>query len=367
MSAEKQIIQQAVILIPSLEPDKRLPLYIRRLEESGFGAIVVVDDGSGAGSRDVFQEVSMIPRTVVLYHETNRGKGAALRTGFSYIRDLPETFKYIITADSDGQHTAKDCIRLAERLSDGQRKLYLGSRDFNLPDIPPKSRIGNRITSIVFKFLYGQWLPDTQTGLRAFRREELPFMTEIDGDRYEYEMKVLIACARSGIPIASVPIETIYENGNEGTHFHPVRDSWRIYRVVFGSFFRFMGSSFFCWLLDYLLTLILWGVVLPAWGLPPESIWNVNVGGWSARLVSSAINFTLNKKLVFRQKGKAGSALIRYAAICVFVITVSNIGVWLMGLIGIARWLAKIIMETVLYFFNYHFQRTWVFREAEIK
>ena len=364
MDEINQAVQNAVILIPSLEPDERLPAYIRELEQSGFGLIVVVDDGSGEDYQAVFREVAEIPRTAVLRHEVNRGKGVALKTGYRYIMDLPETYRSVITADSDGQHTVRDCIRLAEKVADGQKVLYLGSRDFNLPDIPPKSRSGNRITSTVFKLLYGQWLPDTQTGLRAFRREELPFMAEVEGERYEYEMKVLIACARAGIPMIPVTIETIYENGNEGTHFHPVRDSWRIYKVILGSFFRFMGSSLICVLIDQVAAFILREWLLPGWGLAAGSLWNVNVSGWGARLISSVVNYTLNKNLVFKQKGNARKTAWKYALVCVLVICISNLGVWLLGKIGVAGWVAKLLMDTVLYFLSYRLQQAWVFREA---
>ena len=73
--------EDAVILIPSLEPDDRLPAYIRRLADSGFSRIVVVDDGSTAAYQPIFQEVEQTPGTVVLHHEVNRGKGVALKTG----------------------------------------------------------------------------------------------------------------------------------------------------------------------------------------------------------------------------------------------------------------------------------------------
>ena len=156
MNETNPAVRNAVILIPSLEPDERLPAYIHELEQSGFGLIVVVDDGSGENYQPVFREVAEIPRTTVLRHEVNRGKGVALKTGYRHIMGLAETYRTVITADSDGQHTVRDCIRLAEKVADGQKALYLGSRDFNLPDIPPKSRTGNRITSTVFKLLYGQ-------------------------------------------------------------------------------------------------------------------------------------------------------------------------------------------------------------------
>ena len=362
---EKHAAEQAVILIPSLEPDERLPEYIQKLKDGGFAHIVVVDDGSGEAYQPIFDEVGAVEDTVVLRHEVNRGKGVALKTGYRYIMENLKDITVVITADADGQHTVADCLKLAEELSKGKRALYLGSRDFNLECIPPKSRSGNKITSAVFKLLYGQYLPDTQTGLRAFRKEELAFMAEVEGERYEYEMKVLIACSRARIPMIPVTIETIYENNNEGTHFHPIRDSWRIYKVILGSFFKFMSVSLICFVIDQILALILRKWILPAAGLVRGSMMNLQVSGYGARLVSSVVNFMMNKNLVFQMKGKAGKPAVRYALLCVAIITVSNAGVWVLGQIGMADWLAKILMDTMLYFLSYRVQERWVFKGDE--
>ena len=338
-------IQEAAILIPSLEPDERLPVYIRSLAESGFGKIIVVDDGSGDTYQQIFREVESIDRTIVLHHEVNRGKGVALKTGYQYILDYVPEAAGIITADADGQHTVPDCIRLAEKLSEGERAVYLGSRDFSLPDIPPKSRSGNKITSTVFKLFYGVWLPDTQTGLRAFRREELPFMLNVSGERYEYEMKVLIACATSNIPMIPVTIETIYENGkNEGTHFHPIRDSYQILFNLFrGWLFPLLGIQL--------------QLKLPM-GL---RLGNTSLANYSARFFSAVLNFRLNRDLVFKVKGGKGTAL-RYAVTALCIIILSTLGIKALGLLGMAPWLAKLIVDTILYFLSYRVQRQWVFK-----
>ena len=183
---EKHAAQDAVILIPSLEPDERLPAYIRRLKEGGFARIVVVDDGSPESYQPIFREIEAVEDTTVLHHEVNKGKGIALKTGYRWIMEnLADKISGVITADADGQHTVEDCLKLAERLEGGERALYLGSRDFNSENIPPKSRFGNKMTSVVFKLLYGQYLPDTQTGLRAFRKEDLQFMIDVEGARFE--------------------------------------------------------------------------------------------------------------------------------------------------------------------------------------
>ena len=358
---EKRAAEQAVILIPSLEPDEKLPAYIRKLKEGGFAHIVVVDDGSGEAYRPVFDSVDAVEDTVVLRHEVNKGKGVALKTGYRYIMENLPDISGVITADADGQHTVKDCLRLAEQLKQGTRALYLGSRDFNLESIPPKSRSGNKITSRIFKLLYGQYLPDTQTGLRAFRREELPFMLDVEGERYEYEMKVLIACSRAKIPMIPVEIETIYENNNEGTHFHPIRDSWRIYKVIFGSFFKFMASSLSCWAVDQGLFNLLNVVVFGNEAKKSASI--ILLSTVIARVISATMNYLINRNIVFNGRGDARKSFLRYIVVCAGIMLLSAAGTWFLGLIGLSSAVAKLITDLVLYFVSYRVQERWVFKE----
>ena len=363
MEQDKQAVRKAVILIPSLEPDERMPSYIRELKEAGFGHIVVVDDGSGEPFQHFFQEAETVADTIVLHHEVNKGKGVALKTGYRYILEQIPDISGVITADADGQHTVADCVRLAETLEQGKKALYLGSRDFTQPDIPPKSRTGNRITSAVFKLLYGHYLPDTQTGLRAFRREELPFMAAVEGERYEYEMKVLIACSRAGIPMIPVPIETIYENNNEGTHFHPLKDSWRIYKVILGSFIKFAASSLSCVAIDQGIFNLM-NLVVFANGTAKDPKF-ILVSTVAARVVSATVNFLLNRNLVFKDTGDARKAFVRYVLLCAGVMLMSAAGTWLLGLTGMSSTIAKMITDTVLYLVSYRVQSSWVFRGEE--
>ena len=356
--------EDAVVLIPSLEPDERLPRYAQALLDKGFHHIVVVDDGSSEKFQPIFTQLAQMPGVTVTHHEVNRGKGAALKTGYALIeKEMPDCIG-VVTADADGQHTVADVWKLAEALTSGEKKLYLGSRDFSLPHVPPRSRHGNRITSSVFKALYGQWLPDTQTGLRAFRREELPFMMQVEGDRYEYEMRVLIACARADIPMIPITIETVYENGNEGSHFHPFRDSYRIYKVILGGFVKFMGTSLLCVCIDQGLAWLLRDVVLQNLaGIDHAGVlW---ASGLLARLVSSVVNFTLNRSFVFKLKGSAKAAVWKYALLCVAVICISNLCVQLLELIGWNAGIAKAVCDTLLYFVNYRIQDHWVFKEEK--
>ena len=354
---------QAVILIPSLEPDERLPVYVRALLDEGFSHVVIVDDGSSEKYQDIFNRLAAMEGCSVVHHEVNKGKGVALKTGYAFIqKNLPDAMG-VITADADGQHTVDDCWKLAQSLAEGKDELYLGSRDFNQSNVPPKSRYGNKITSLVFQLLYGQWLPDTQTGLRAFPASRLGFMQQVDGDRFEYEMNVLIACARAKMPMVPITIETIYEDDNAGTHFHPIRDSYRIYKVILGNFIKFMGASIVSFLLDNGVFALCENLIFAGLGDGREFLSSV-----VARLISAPCNFLMNKNFVFKAKSSK-KAFMRYVILAVGLLLASAVGVeLLMDLLHFSPALAsivKIVVDLVLYLVSYRVQNHWVFQEDE--
>ena len=365
-----------VVLIPSLEPDERLPAYVAELMENGFSRVVVVNDGSSADYQPIFDRIAEMGATVLGY-EVNHGKGYALKHGCRWILENEPDCTGVLTADADGQHTVPDCLRMAEALAGDDQALWLGSRDFNLPNIPPKSRFGNRMTSTVFKVLYGVWLPDTQTGLRAFRREELPFMIGVEGDRYEYEMNVLIGCARRKFPIRTLTIETIYENNNEGTHFHPIRDSWRIYKVILGSFIRYSATSMLSWLLEFTVLSVLMFWVFKAYendiitilGIP--FAFRALVAKPIARLFSAPVNYWLNRDFVFRDKQDRGT-VIRYIilAVCSLAVTTllfAFLDHFLLSSAPVLHLLLNIVIDVAMYMVNFRIQQRWVFGERAKK
>lgn len=358
-----------VILIPSLHPDRLLTEYAYRLIEAGFRHIVVVDDGSGSDRKyqDIFDHLKTLPQCSVIGYAENRGKGHALKYGMEYIQKAFPDTPGIVTADSDGQHTAEDVLKLARRLREKSDALLIGSRDFSQKDVPFKSRFGNRMTSFFYLLLYGQWLPDTQTGLRAFASALIPFMIAVPGDRFEYEMNMLIYCSRDKIPFDIVGIDTIYIAENKSTHFRAIHDSARIYRQLFGNFFRYASSSLLSFLLDLALFALLdkwllgrlFGDILTR--ADTHEYLHTYLASGIARVVSSVFNYTLNKQFVFQVKECKGAAL-RYAALCVMTLLISAGATNLFHLLlGFDRTPVKVAVDTVLYFVNYRIQRVWVF------
>ena len=211
------------ILMPAYEPDEKLVELITRLRRD-FAHLVVVDDGSvKEGARKVFERIRG-DVDVLLVHKVNRGKGVALRTGIAWIRDHLPAVCAVVTADSDGQHASKDIVRVAEAAVGHPDGLVLGVREFT-GTVPFRSRFGNMWTRILFWLLTGLPVRDTQTGLRAIPRGLFDRMLMIVGDRYEYEIRMLVDARHHAAKPLQLTIETIYINDNRASHFHPFRDT----------------------------------------------------------------------------------------------------------------------------------------------
>lgn len=338
------------ILIPAYKPDDKLNTLIDDLQDAGYSHIVVVDDGGGDAYAPIFTKARQQGATV-LVHEQNRGKGAALKTGIKHIMaTAPES--YVVTADADGQHRPQDIAKLAEAIAQYPDALLLGSRDKRL--MPPRSRTGNTLTCFVFWMTNGLWVKDTQTGLRVLPPNTLEAFSKIEGDRYEYEMNMLVLARHSRIAIHEVPIETVYIDDNASSHFNPIKDGLRIYKLLFAQFLRYAGSSAVATGLDYLVAILL------RWVFPAS----VAIPSYTARAVSSLVNFLMNKNLVFKNEKGNRYALIKYYLLVAVVIFLSvQITRLFTNVLGLPYLLGKIIADVIMFFVNYKVQGRFVFRK----
>ena len=214
-------------LIPSYDPDERLVSTVKDLQSAGFRHIIVVDDGSRPDCQPYFDALKP-PACLVVHLPQNSGKGEALKMGFLTFLTQGWADAGVVTVDGDGQHSGQDALRCARALLRHPHALILGGRDFSGSQVPARSRRGNRAMAALLNRLCGIPLRDTQTGLRAIPASCLPAFSGISGSRYEYETNMLLYCKRHHIPMAEVPISTIYIEDNAGSHYQPVRDSLRI-------------------------------------------------------------------------------------------------------------------------------------------
>lgn len=336
-----------IVLIPAYEPDEKLVRLVATFTaERPDLHLLVVDDGSGPAYAAVFQRIATMGATVI-GHETNRGKGYALKRGFAYARTwLPG--HHVVCADCDGQHTVRDVLRVAAEVEARPGTIVLGSRQFT-GRVPAASRVGNTATRVLFARATGVPVVDTQTGLRGYPASMLPWLQTIGGDRFDYELSVLLHATEAGMRIHETPIDTVYLDANASSHFRPLVDSARVYAPLV----RFCASSLSAFGLDLAVLFVMMGAT-----------GNLLASVVTARVLSATWNFAVNRKIVFR--GHVGRSLAasarRYAALVVAVL-VANYALLstLHGPIGLPLLVAKLLTETLLFAAGYQAQKHLVF------
>ncbi|NOZ27929.1 MAG: glycosyltransferase family 2 protein [Chloroflexi bacterium] len=222
---------RVVALIPAYNEVAQIERIVRGA--SGYAdAVVVIDDGSDDGTA----AAAALAGAAVIAHPTNRGKGAALRSGFTWA--VRHGADLAFTLDADGQHDPEEMPAFLEMHERTGADLIIGQRTY--AEMPRVRRWANRTGRRLLSLAMGQDVPDNQCGYRLYSRRLMMLLQEMEGeedrDRFSYEVEVIALAVGAGYTIAWVPVRTIY--GNEQSHFHPIRDSldflstvWRVWRM----------------------------------------------------------------------------------------------------------------------------------------
>ena len=333
------------MLIPAFQPDATLLRLVADLLEVS-AAVIVVDDGSGAAYRTLFASLRELSGVHVLSHDVNLGKGAALKTGLEFAAARFPKAVGVVTADADGQHPAGDVAHVARELMESPRAVVIGARRMNR-SAPLRSRFGNRIMRWAMRWVTGQKLSDTQTGLRGIPLAFIPELLKLPATHYDFEMDMLIRCREAGWTIREVPISTVYLDDNRGSHFRPLRDSLRVYLVLV----RFSALSMVTAALDNALFIALLEVT-PYIGLCQAM----------SRLSAGSFQFWAAKRGVFRSQAPVAPAMARFWLLS--AATGASSYLLMRGLLhftAIHVVPAKLVAETLMFFVSYVVQREVVF------
>jgi len=349
---------KVVPVIPSLNPDQKLIDYVSALIKLGFEKIIIVNDGSSQKHDKYFDKLIDKKECIILKHTVNKGKGSALKTAFNYYLENFSNYDGVVTADSDGQHSPEDTLKVALKLSTNKNSLVLGTRDFNEKQVPFKSRYGNKITTFVFKLFYDKKINDTQTGLRGLSKEFIKTCLVLPGERFDYEINMLIEAVDKKINIIEETIETIYIGDNASSSFNPLNDSIRIYKVMLGKFLKFYFSGIFSFIVDIMLFILFSSFMFN--NLLDH--YSIIISTAMARIISSLINYTLNRNVVFGSKVKNNKLLFKYYSLCIIKMIVSALLVSLLFNITImGKSVCKIIVDMFLLVISYKIQQKFIF------
>lgn len=339
--------EKIIVLIPAYEPTTCMLNLLKELKKYNLKTIVV-NDGSDTKYNDIFVEAEKF--ATVLKHDVNKGKGFALKTGLKYINRIIKNNYTVVTMDCDGQHNASDAIKISKYSLENPDKLVLGKR-LRSKKTPLRSRFGNSITRFFYRITTGLDVYDTQTGLRAFSEKLIPFLLLIEGDRFEYEMNVLLKCASNKIKIKEIEIETIYIDNNSHSHFNTIKDSILVYKEIF----KFLMSSMCSFIIDYLLYSIIVSV--------SNKLILSNI---IARIISATVNYNINKKIVFNNKDKGFKQVFEYFILAVIILIFNTIILNLfVNCFLMNKYAAKIITEIVLLTLSWIVQKKMIFYKSE--
>jgi putative flippase GtrA len=221
-------------------------------------------------------------------------------------------------------------------------------------DVPLRSRFGNSLTRLLFRWRYRVDIKDTQTGLRGIPKDLLQIFLGIPFNNYEFEMACLMQAVKRHYPIQQITIQTVYLNNNIGSHFNPVIDSVRIYYV----FLRYVIIAFLSYVIDFTVFVLIYLTT-------KKLFWSLLI----ARIISSSFNFYQNKFLVFRSQHLQ---LLPYQVLSYFSLATVNFIISYLGILwvvhlGVRVVSAKLLVDTLVFVILFLIQRKFIFRNTGTK
>lgn len=342
------------IVIPCYDPDEKImDKFLSELKKE-FTNILIINDGSSEIHDKYFKKLAKSGLEIINNYR-NYGKGRALKYAFNYLLNKYPKLEGVVTCDCDGQHTVSDIVKVTKELSENKNKLILGVRSFNDRSVPFRSRFGNHLTRGVFKMFIGLDITDTQTGLRGISKDLMIKFLDTPGERYEYETNMLIKAKNDGIKIKEIVIETVYIEDNKTSHFNPVKDSIKIYRL----FLKYFLSS----LTSFVIDVALFGIFLVVF-TNFDIISRIIIATMFARIISSLWNYFINANLVFKDMS-VRTIIMYYVLVLVQMFISSFVVIELYMETKISLVILKIIVDALLFIINYIMQKEVIFKRID--
>jgi glycosyltransferase involved in cell wall biosynthesis len=226
---------RCAIVIPVYNHEATVAGVVRQSLELGY-PVFVVDDGS---TDNTYEKIQDIPGAVILRHSLNRGKGAALLTGFA---EAAKSVDWAVTLDADAQHRPDDIPKLLAAVPEGTRPIVVGRREgMHAEHVPWASRFGRKFSNFWVRAAGGPAVSDTQSGMRLYPLPET-LNLPVRARRFQFEVEVLVKAGWYGISVQEAPIHVSYAPKNERiSHYRGfvdfMRNSTAFMRLIFGRFF----------------------------------------------------------------------------------------------------------------------------------
>jgi glycosyltransferase involved in cell wall biosynthesis len=216
---------RALILIPALNAEPSIGAVIRDCKRI-VADVLIVDDGS----RDRTAAVAREAGAEVVSHPVNRGKGAALKTGFAYA--LEHGFDLVLTLDADGQHLPREIPKFIAAHEETGADLIIGGRAHLFGQMLPRRRLANRFSARSIAFASKTNVTDSQSGFRLYSTKLLRAI-RLRTDGFDMESEVIVHAGCRGFNVITIPIDLGFVDGESTSHYRPLKDSLRIFWTVF--------------------------------------------------------------------------------------------------------------------------------------
>lgn len=225
---------EITVLIPVYNEKNTIFEVVRRVQEQPFNKeIVIIDDRSTDGTRELLQQTVWPPNVKILYHDKNKGKGAGIRTGVQ-----AATGDIIIIQDADLEYNPSDFGAVLRPILDGVADVVYGSRFLGTHrSFMLHHYVGNKLLTYTTNVLYNNILTDMETGYKAFRAPILKSM-RIRSNRFDFEPEITAKVLKKGYRIYEVPI---YYAGRDYTDGKKI--TWRDGFAAMWALIRFRFSN----------------------------------------------------------------------------------------------------------------------------
>jgi glycosyltransferase involved in cell wall biosynthesis len=214
------VSERYAVLIPALNAQRTLPAVVVESRKQ-LEPVIVIDDGSSDGTGAVARAVG----ATVLRHDVNRGKGAALKTGFAWA--MQNGFDGVITLDADGQHLPSEIPKFLAARGETEADLIIGGRAHLFEHMLPRRRNANRFSAWCIAKCSGAEITDSQSGFRFYSSHLLRTM-KLHTNGFDMESEVIVLAGKRGLKIATIDIELGFVDGLSTSHYRPLKDTLRI-------------------------------------------------------------------------------------------------------------------------------------------
>lgn len=331
---------EMVILMPVYNPDERIVNYVKKLKENNY-QVVLINDGSKSEYHSLFEK--MVHDCKIISYPFFKGKGYAIKKGIHYIKEHLQDKKGIIILENEYDLMHINHIRTL--INKNSQKMCVVHHK------------GKRFLTKLFSMIYNQKFIDVDSELFAFSMNYIDQMMVVDENCYEVQS--LIQSVQNNQEIEEIQLE------NKQEPFHLKNKTIQIMYVIFLHLIRFISSSIISSVIDVLLAWILLDI-LKLW--MTNDFWRIALSSLIARILSTIVNYVINKKYVFKGKNNSKQTAIRFLVLTVVITVLSTLFVYAASSLHImSEKLAKPVGDLLLFLLSYSAQTKWVFKNNESK